>query len=129
MRIGLIVLLSLGVVGGFGSGFARLAHRGGCHSGGYERWSYGSYRDGEGFERGGERFDRFDRNAAPAAAVAPAPQQAPVYIVVPAAPSAAPIIINGAPAAAAQQPNVVVIPAQVAPVAPAGNPQPAPAAK
>ena len=47
MRIGLIVLLSLGVVGGFGSGFARLAHRGGCHGGNYERWS--SYRDGEGF--------------------------------------------------------------------------------
>ena len=127
MRIGLIVLLSLGVVAGFGSGFARLAgHRGGCHSGGGERWGYSSYRDG----RDGEAFDRNERVAAPVAA--PVPQQAPVYIVIPAAPPAAPIIVNGAPAAPAAPANVVVVPAQVlqaAPVAPAAIPQPAPVTK
>lgn len=125
MRKGLIVLLSLGVVVGFGSGFARLAHRGSCHGGGggYERWSYGGPRGGEGFER---------NTPAPVAAPAPVQPQAPVYIVVPAAPSAAPIIINAAPAGAAAPANVVVIPAQLplpAPVAPAAIPQPAPAAQ
>jgi hypothetical protein len=124
MRKGLIVLLSLGVVVGFGSGFARLAHRGSCHGGGgYERWGYGDTRGSEGFERS---------TPAPVAAPAPVQQQAPVYIVVPAAPSAAPIIINAAPGVPAAPANVVVIPAQPlppAPVAPAAIPQPAPAAQ
>ena len=81
MRKGLIVLLSLGVVVGFGSGFARIAHRGGgCH----ERW--GNEYDGR--EGRYDRFDRYDRNerferdpAPVAAPVAAAP--APVYIVIP----------------------------------------------
>ena len=63
MRKGLIVLLSLGVVVGFGSGLARMAHRGSCHGGGgHERWS-----TGDGFERS---------NPAPAAPAA-IPQPAP----------------------------------------------------
>ncbi|MBS1153653.1 MAG: hypothetical protein H6Q89_5351, partial [Myxococcaceae bacterium] len=84
MRKGLIVLLSVGVVVGFGSGFARMAHRGGgCH----ERWSqrYDGPRDGYGYGR----YDREDRSPAPAP-VAAAPAAAPVYIVIPAAAAAAP---------------------------------------
>lgn len=115
MRKGLIVLLSLGVVVGFGSGFARIAHRGGgCH----ERWGnrYDGQNDGYGYGRY-DRGDRFDRNAAPVAAPAPAavaaPAAAPVYIVIPAPAAQAPIIVNNAPA----------------PVAPAAIPQPAPAAQ
>ena len=60
MRKGLIVLLSLGVFVGFGSGFARLAHRGGgCHS---DRWGnrYDGPREGYGYGRD-DREDRFDR--------------------------------------------------------------------
>lgn len=107
MRKGLIVLLTLGTVLGFGSGFARMAHyrHGGCH----ERWSqYDGY---------GRYDDRFDRNAAPVAAPAPvvaAPAPAPVYIVLPSAAAQAPVIVNNAPAP-------VAVPAAV--------PQPAPAAQ
>ncbi len=116
MRKGLIVLLSLGVVVGFGSGFARIAHRGGgCH----ERW--GNEYDGR--EGRYDRFDRYDRNerfergpAPVAAPVAAAP--APVYIVIPQpAAQAAPIIVNG--------PAPLISPAPAA----AANPQPAPAAQ
>ncbi len=104
MRKGLIVLLSFGVVAGFGSGFARLAHRGagGCH----DRWSdrgYDNRYDGYGRY---DRYDRYDRFAPPAvAAPAPAaPAAAPVYIVVPSAPAAAPVIVNNAPAQVAPAP-------------------------
>ncbi len=96
MHKGLIVLLSLGVVVGFGSGFSRLAHRGGgCH----ERWS--SRYDGPHVGYG--RYDRFEPTPAPVAA-------APVVIVIPAA-AAAPIVVNNAqpaivaPAANAQPPS------------------------
>jgi hypothetical protein len=119
MRKGLIVLLSLGVVVGFGSGFARMAHRGGgCH----ERWGnrYDGPNDGYGYGRY-DRGNRFERNAAPVAApvAAPAPAPAaaapaPVYIVIPAPAAQAPVIVNNAPAPAA---------------APAAIPQPAPAAQ
>ena len=113
MRKGLIVLLSLGVLVGFGSGFARLAHRGG---GCQERWSnrYDGPRDGYGRF---DRDDRYERNAAPVAAPAAAPAPAPVYIVIPAAAAQAPIVVNNAPAP-------FVVPAPLA-----ANPQPAPAAQ
>lgn len=115
MRKGLIVLLSLGVVVGFGSGFARLAHRGGgCH----ERWSnrYDGPHDGYGRY---DRFDRYERNAAPAPVAAPvaapaAVAPAPVYIVIPSSAAQAPVVINNAPSAV---------------TAPAAIPQPAPAAQ
>jgi hypothetical protein len=125
MRRGfLIVLLSLGVIGGFSSGFRHLAGRGGCHAGGHDRWGgYSSYRDGDSFDR--ERGERFERGPAPVAAPVQQTQQAPVYIIVPSAPASAPVIINGAPAAPAPA-NVVVIPSQAAPAA---IPQPAPAAQ
>jgi hypothetical protein len=119
MSKGLIVLLSLGVVVGFGSGFARLAHHG-CRAGGGcdDRWSE-HRRWGEGW---GER-ERFERsNLAPVAQPPVAAPAAPVYIVVPSAPSAAPIVINGVPAAPGA--NVVVVPSTPAPAA--AVPQPAP---
>jgi hypothetical protein len=99
MRKGLIVLLSLGVVVGFGSGFARLAHRGGgCHG---DRWANRYDGPREGYGDG--RDDRFDRNPAPVAAPAPAAAgPAPVYIVIPAAAAQAPVIVNNAPAATPQ---------------------------
>src|SRR5689334_20711782 len=98
MHKGLIVLLSLGVVVGFGSGFARLAHHGGgCH----ERW--GSRYDGRDDGRDDGRSDgygRFDRGPAPAPApAAVAPAAAPVYIVIPLAAAQAPIVVNNAPPA------------------------------
>lgn len=116
MRKGLIVLFSVGTVLGFGSGFARLAHRGSCHERWSQRYDNGPDRSGYGYGR----FDRFDR-AAPVAAPAPvpvaAPAPAPVYIVVPqAAPAAqAPVIVNNAPAPApAQAPVINVAPTPAA---------------
>ena len=114
MRKGMIVLLSLGVLVGFGSGFARLAHRGG---GCQERWGnrYDGPREGYGYGRD-DRDDRFDRAAPVVAAPAPAPvaAPAPVYIVIPAPAAQAPIVVNNAPAPVA---------------APVATPQPAPAAQ
>lgn len=126
MRKGLMVLLGLGVVFGYGSAFARLAHHrhGECHGGWQERW-HG--------ERGDGPDSRFEvPAAAPAAAPAPAPVAAPQTVVVPQAPAApaapAPIIVvvpvNGA---AAPQPQMVVVPqAAAAPqtlVLPQASPQ------
>ncbi len=117
MRKGLIVLFSVGTVLGFGSGFARLAHRGSCHERWSQRYDHGPERYGSGRYDRYDRYDRFDR-AAPAAAPAPAPaaapQAAPVYIVVPSAPAAAPVIVNNAPAPAQAAPIVNVAPAPVA---------------
>jgi hypothetical protein len=112
MRKGLIVLFSVGTVLGFGSGFARLAHRGSCH----ERWSQHYEQGGPGYGYGYGRFDRFDRTApvaAPAPAPVAAPAPAPVYIVVPqAAPAAqAPVIVNNAPPTPAPVINVAPTPA------------------
>jgi hypothetical protein len=107
MRKGLIVLLSVGVLVGFGSGFARLAHRGygGCQEG---RWA-----EGRGGYRGyyGERFQREAAPVAVAAAPAPAPAAGNVYIVLPQAAAAAPIVVNGAAPAAAAPATVVIVPA------------------
>ncbi len=92
-RTALMMLLSVGTVVGFGSGFASIArhHRyeGGC----------GAWRDG---------YSRWSREAPPAAVQAPAP-----VIVAPAAPAAAPapsttvIIVGGA---LPQAPQVISVP-------------------
>ena len=110
MRRGLIVLLSLGVVVGFGSGFARMAHHAGCHEG---RW--GERFDGPSSGYG--RNDRFDRETPPPApAVAqPLPAVAPVYIVIP---GQAPIVVNNAPAASAGGSSA---PVAIPPPAPVGR--------
>ncbi len=115
MRKGLIVLLSLGVVVGFGSGFAQLASRGGgCN----DRWSnrYDGPREGHGRYDRYDRNDRYDRSAAPAAAPAQvaAPAAAPIYIVIPAAAAQAPIVVNNAPAPATVVPVAIPQPAAAA---------------
>lgn len=108
MRKGLMVLLGMGVVFGYGSAFARLAHHrhGECHGGGWE----GRWRG----ERGEGPDSRFEVPAAAPAPVA-APVAVPQTVVVPQAPAApaapAPLIVvvpvNGA---AAPQPQMVVVP-------------------
>lgn len=126
MRKGLIIVLGLGVVFGYGSAFARLAHRGHCMRGGppcESRWDRGDARS----------------EVAPPAPFAPsnaplvAPTQAPVVAPTVVAPAAAPaspapiivvVPVNGAPAPAAPAatPIVVTVPqAQAAPVAPAAK--------
>ncbi len=99
MRKGLIVLLGAGVVFGYGSAFARMAHhhrgggdwRGGCHS---SRW------DDRSFGARGEEPSRFN---------------APNTVVnnAPAAPAASPsnnIVVQAPAPAAAPQPLIIVIP-------------------
>lgn len=112
MRRVLIVLLGFGVLFGYGSAFASA------------RWHWRAHHGGGCDNRWGQRSDdRFDRNdfARPVAApppVAPAPQT----VVVPqAAPAPAPsqqifLVMPGAQAPAAA-PQVITIPAQVAPSA------------
>ncbi len=96
MRKGLMVLLGLGVVLGYGSAIARASHyRHGCN----ERWS--------------QRYDNDERsrwNAPP-----PMPAAAPVVVTAPAAPAVAPsgpVIVapQAAAPAPAAAPLVIVIP-------------------
>lgn len=110
MRALLIGLLSFGVIGGYGSAIAHVAHaRGGCHDGrfaggwgnrGWDNRFAGDPRSGWARYDDGrvQRFQLVDeaRPAAPAAA----------------APSNAPVVINNspAPAAAAPAPIIVVVP-------------------
>src|SRR5687768_5468622 len=118
-------LLVLGVIGGFGSGIARLAHgrHSSCDRGGEGRWG-----DGHGW---GGRWNRDEayghRNIAPVAPVAPAAPvaaaPAPQYVPYP-MPFAVP---QYAPAPApAQQVQYIPVPA-AAPAAPAAIAAPAPA--
>jgi hypothetical protein len=112
MRALLIGLLSFGVIGGYGSAIAHVAHaRGGCHGSADGRFGGGWGNRGwdnrfAGDPRSGwaqyddgrvQRFQLVDeaRPAAPAAA-----------------PSNAPVVINNspAPAAAAPAPIIVVVP-------------------
>jgi hypothetical protein len=111
MRALLIGLLSFGVIGGYGSAIAHVAHaRGGCH--GYADGRFGGGWGNRGWDNrfagnprsGWAQFDdgRMQRfqlvdEARPAA---PAPT---------AAPSNAPVVINNSPAAA-PAPIIVVVP-------------------
>jgi hypothetical protein len=121
MRKLLIVVLGLGVIGGYGSAIARLAHRGGCGEGRYG-YGYGDWRRG-GWDRGG--WDRnWDRRGPPVeetkpAAAAPAPQ--------PAAPVIPQIIIVQPPVqSAAPAPTIVIQPSgKVEEAAPKAEPPPA----
>jgi hypothetical protein len=103
MRALLIGLLSFGVIGGYGSAIAHVAHaRGGCRDGrfggGWDNRFGGDPRSGWAHYDDGrvQRFQLVDE-ARPAA---------------PAAPSNAPVVINNspAPAAAAPAPIIVVVP-------------------
>lgn len=102
-----IVLLSLGVIFGFGSGFASIArwkHHGGCdrwpdrHASYESRWQHGEAQA---------------PMATPPAAAAPAPAPV-VYVVMPQAQAAAPAPIIVQAAAPAAQPTVVTVPSVVA---------------
>ncbi len=112
----LVVLLSLGVIFGFGSAFASAHHRmhgGGCH----DRWS------GERFGERGPWEERYEPRFAPPAPAPVAAPQPQTVIVQPPAPAAA------APAPAPQ--IFVIMPGAAAPVpaqvvqAPAPVPAPA----
>ncbi len=98
MRKGLIVLLGAGVVFGYGSAFARMAHhrhggdwRGGCHS---SRW------DDRTSDARGEEGSRFN---APNTVVNNAPPP-------PAASPSNNIVVQAPAPAAAPQPLIIVIP-------------------
>ncbi|MCU0695149.1 MAG: hypothetical protein MUC96_01320 [Myxococcaceae bacterium] len=109
MRYALMAVLAMGVVGGYGSAFARMAHhaRGGCHGG--ASWNGGGWHDARWREAG--RFEE------PVVKAAPAP--APVVVQAPAAPAPQIVVIMpGATPAAA--PQTVVVPA----VAPAPSAAP-----
>ncbi len=112
-RTALIALLGIGTVVGFGSGFASVRR----HA--YERAQWGSCDRWRG-----EGYSRWSPAAAPVAPAAPA--AAPVVVnTVPAAPAAAPVVASPAPSttviliggALPQAPQVVTVPA--APAAPA----------
>jgi|CXWL01.1.fsa_nt_gi hypothetical protein len=112
MRKGLMVLLGLGVVLGYGSAIARVGHyRNGCH----ERWNES------------RRYDASERsrwNAPPAplavapSAPAPAPAAAPLVIVIP---------INGmsqpASPVVVPMPTLAVVPVPATSASPSVGPQ------
>ena len=108
MRYALMGLLAMGVVGGFGSGIARVAYwKGACH--GAAGYHDGRFGDG----RFGSRFQ--DPRAEVKQAAAPAPAQPQTVVVQqPApAPQAAPQIFLIMPGAqpAPSQPQTIVVPA------------------
>jgi hypothetical protein len=125
MRYLLMAILSLGVVGGYGSAIARIAFwRGGCHATEHAwhdgRWSRDSRWNGEGRwseRRESARTDEVRSTPLPTpAAVAPAPQ---VFVIVPPsqAPNAPQTIVVPALPQVAQGAQTVVIPAASAPAA------------
>ena len=123
MRKGLIVLLGLGVVAGYGSALGSFArHRGACHG----RWDEGQYGYAPHWQRGPLPQPQVaPAQAAPAPVVVPAPaapaqqqQVTPQIIIVqPSAPAAAP------PTVVVQPSSPVVVPA--APAVPAAKAEPA----
>jgi hypothetical protein len=124
MRRGLIVLLGLGVIAGYGSAFGHMHHRW------HERWAAAHH---------GEcgPWSRYEQNelepvavAAPAPAPAPAPVQQPQQLIpqiiivqpqaVPAAP--APTVVLQQPAIAPQAPAAVIVQQPPLPPPPASLP-------
>jgi hypothetical protein len=121
MRRPLMVLLSLGVVFGFGSGFASVARHlhggGGCHAGSHGQWGE---RWGDRDWRGSDELRRSEAPPAPPQAQPQAPAQAQpqIYFITPQAQAPAPVVVTQGAAQPQLQPIVVV---------PAAAPTPAPA--
>jgi hypothetical protein len=117
MRAFAIVLLSLGVIGGYGSALHHLRHGSSCGAG------YGRGYESEGRWVPGHWEYESERTAAPAAPVVVAPAAAPAPVI----PAPQIIVVQPQQAPAAPPTIVVQPPAQtvVAPAAPAVKTEPA----